>query len=195
MRTLTIKRGTGGTFTEGWNEVTVTKANYGDWEGNKFLDLWFKDYPESLNLRIYAKKGKDGEEFAIGRVFRFANAGIQSVSSAADGESLVTIDDSPGQLVNKELNVFLYKEGDYFRILSNVAPTVFGNEVESFGPNDVEYWKKQAEKYYDNYIVASKSPAEANGGFTTTTTMDNTTAEWDSSSDDDGDDMFAGMPE
>ena len=198
MRTLTIKKGGGGGFSEGWNEVTISKAAYGDWQGTKFLDIWFADYPESLNLRIYAKKGKDGEEFAIGRIFRFANAGIQSVSSAADGESIVTIDDSPGQLANKTLNIFLFKEGEYFRVLSNVAPTEFENEVESFSSNDVEYWKKSAEKYYETYVAGSQHPADDtySNGFVAedTTSVSSSSTEW-SSTDEETSDMFSGMPE
>lgn len=194
MRTLTIKKGGGGNFQEGWNLATIHKAAYGDWQGTKFLDIWFKDYPESLNLRVYAKKGKDGEEFAIGRIFRFANAGIQSVSSAEDGESLVQIDDSPGQLANKQLNLFLYKEGDYFRVLPNVAPTEFENQVEKFSSNDVNYWKKSCEKYYNDYVVGKQHPSESTNGFVSDTTEHE---EFDRviNEGDDTTDIFAGMPE
>jgi hypothetical protein len=105
-----------------------------------------------MNLRIYSKNGKDGEEFAIGRLFRFANAGIQSVSKSNDGESIVQIDDSPETLKGKKINVFFYKDGDYNSILSNIAPTEFTNDLESFSTEDIKYWKSQAERYYNRYI-------------------------------------------
>ena len=79
MRTLTVKQNSGGNWGAGWHELTVSTAKYGDYNGSNFLELGFKDYPENFTLRIYAKKGKDGEEFAIGNVFRYANAGITEV--------------------------------------------------------------------------------------------------------------------
>ena len=83
MRTLKVKTGGGGSkFSSGWHTLEVVKAEYGDWNGTKYLDVWFKDYPDSINLRCYAKTGKDGEEFAIGRLFRFANAGIMEVAKS-----------------------------------------------------------------------------------------------------------------
>ena len=95
MRTITVKKNSGGQYKPGWHEISVSKANYGEFQGNKFIDVYFKEYPENINLRVYAKNGKDGEEFAIGRLFRFANAGIQNVSKSDDGDSIVSIDDSP----------------------------------------------------------------------------------------------------
>ena len=86
MRTLKVKTGgTGTKFTPGWHTLTATKAQYGEWNDTKYIDVWFQDYPESINLRVYAKTGKDGEEFAIGRLFRFANAGIMEVAKSENG--------------------------------------------------------------------------------------------------------------
>ena len=67
-RTLSIKHGSRGTgdWASGWHLVTIHSAKYSDWEGNKFLNLTFKDYPENFNLRLYAKIGTNGEEFVIG---------------------------------------------------------------------------------------------------------------------------------
>ena len=117
MRTMTVKKSTGSKWNEGWHTLEISNAKYGDYNGTKFIDVMFKDYPESLNLRVYAKKGDNGEEFAIGRLFRFANAGIQSVSSSEDGESIVQIDDSPAQLKGKKINVFFFKDGEYNSLL------------------------------------------------------------------------------
>ena len=153
MRTITIKKTTGGKFAPGWKEVEITKAVYGDYNGAKYIDCYFKDYPDSLNLRIYEKVGQNGEEFAIGRLFRFANAGISEVLSGADGENVVKIDDSASSLMGKKVNIFMYKDGEYSRVLSSVAPTMFENQLESFKENDVEYWKSNAENYYQKYVV------------------------------------------
>ena len=108
MRTITIKKGSGSKFSPGWHSVEIVKAVYGDYNGTKYIDCYFKDYPDSLNLRIYAKEGKNGEEFAIGRLFRFANAGISEVLNGANGESVVKIDDSPASLIGKNINIFFY---------------------------------------------------------------------------------------
>ena len=143
MRTITVKKQTGGgKFTPGWKEVEITKAAYGDFNGTKYIDCFFKDYPDSLNLRIYEKKGKDGEEFAIGRLFRFANAGIM-------------------------VNVYLYKDGKYSRVLSSVAPAEFTNELESFSSDDVVYWKGAAEKYFQNFVANKLQNTEDSSESTT----------------------------
>tara|TARA_R100001463_G_scaffold35623_3_gene77373 strand:+ start:7437 stop:7967 length:531 start_codon:yes stop_codon:yes gene_type:complete len=176
MRTLTIKSGGGGgNFTDGWNHVEITKAKYGDWEGSKYIDVWFKDFPETLNMRCYAKKGKDGEEFAIGRLFRFANAGLTEALEGDDGTKVVKLDDSADQLVGKMLHVFLHKDGEYFRVLAQPAPTEFTNQVETFKENDISYWKGKAEKYYNDYV---KKDTSSNGAFASTE-----------------DDVFASMPD
>ena len=155
MRTLKVKTGGGSSFnfTPGWHTLTATKAQYGEWNGTKYIDVWFQDYPESLNLRVYAKEGQDGEEFAIGRLFRFANAGIMEVAKSDNGEAIVKLNDDATALIGKEMNVFFYKDGDYYRILGNTAPTVFENELESFKESDILYWKSTAEKYYNNYVA------------------------------------------
>ena len=163
MRTLKVKTGgTGTKFSAGWHTLTAAKAQYGEWNGTKYIDVWFQDYPESINLRVYAKAGKDGEEFAIGRLFRFANAGIMEVAKSENGEAIVKLNDDPTSLVGKEMNVFFYKDGDYYRILGNTAPTVFTNELEEFNEADVEYWKGTAQKYYDNYIASNSSNGTGN---------------------------------
>ena len=98
MRTWTIKQG-GSSWATGWHTLTVSTAKYGTYNDSKFLELGFKDYPDNFTLRIYAKKGKDGEEFAIGNVYRFANAGITEVLEGTGGDKVVKIDDSAEQMV------------------------------------------------------------------------------------------------
>ena len=175
MRTLTIKSGGGGgNFTDGWNHVEISAAKYGEWEGSKYIDVHFKDFPDTLNMRVYAKKGKDGEEFAIGRLFRFANAGLTESLDGDDGTKIVKLDDSADQLIGKTLWVFLHKDGEYFRVLSQPAPTEFTNVVETFKENDVNYWKGKAVKYYEDYI--KKDDRSSSSSFV-------------------DDNVFAGMPE
>ena len=92
-RTLTIKKGGPSPYSEGWHTVTISSAEYGEWEGNegpvKYLDVYFDGYSDKMNLRVYAKTNKDGEEFAIGKVFRFANAGITDALDDGEGNMLV----------------------------------------------------------------------------------------------------------
>ena len=156
-RTLTIKKG-GTDYSPGWKNVTISNAKYGTYEGSKYIDIWFKDYPENLNMRVYEKIGKDGEEFAIGQLFRFANAGITGSLDGTDGTTkVIKIDDSPDSLVNKTVNAYFYKDGKYSRILKQTAPTEFTNDIESFTDSDVEYWKGRAEKYYLDYVADKDS--------------------------------------
>ena len=164
MRTLTVKKGSGTNYTTGWHTLTISNAKYGDYDGTKFLDVWFDGYSEHFTMRVYEKVGKDGEEFAIGQVFRFANAGITDGLDGPDGNVVVKIDDDTGNLKTKELNVFFHKDGDYTRALKQCAPTEFKNVIEEFHEGDVEYWKGRAEKYYTDYVLnSSNGEAVTNG--------------------------------
>tara|TARA_R100000808_G_C2148243_1_gene156357 strand:- start:1382 stop:1906 length:525 start_codon:yes stop_codon:yes gene_type:complete len=152
-RTLTVRKGNGANpYSEGWHRVTISSAKYGEWNGSKFLDVCFEGYSEKCNMRVYEKMGKDGEEFAIGQVFRFADAGITDGLEDADGNVTIKMDDSPDTLVGKEVNIFLYKDGEYSRVLSQVAPVTFKNIIEEFTDSDVDFWKGKADTYYTKYI-------------------------------------------
>ena len=155
-RTLTVKKGGGNDFSKGWKTVTISKAKYGEFSGTQFLDIWFEGYPDTFNARIYATKDPNGEEFAIGQVFRFANAGITSALEGPDG-MVIKMDDDPQLLKGKQLNAYFHPDGDYTRVLKQFAPTVFSNEVETFQEKDIEYWKSSAEKYYNNYVLKDNS--------------------------------------
>ena len=159
-RTLTVRKSKGDNpYSPGWHKVTVSNAKYGEWNGTKFLDVCFEDYSEKCNMRVYAKTNKEGEEFAIGQVFRFANAGITDGLEGADGNVTIKMDDSPEALIGKEVNIYLYKDGEYSRVLGQVAPTVFENMVESFTEKDVDYWKGKANQYFTNYVSKRVAPA------------------------------------
>ena len=104
--TMTVKKGSGsGNFEPGWHKVKVTKANYGELENStRFIDVYFDEYPDTFNLRMYEKRNKQGEEFAIANLFRYANAGITEVSDGtATGEHIVKIDDAATNLVGKKI--------------------------------------------------------------------------------------------
>ena len=162
MRTLTVKQG-GSSWATGWHTLTVSTAKYGTYNESKFLELGFKDYPDNFTLRIYAKVGTDGEEFVIGNVFRFANAGITEVLEGTGGDKVVKLDDSAKQMVGKQLNIFFYKDGDYTRAYSSVAPTVFENAIDTFTEKDVEFWKGKAETRFQNYTPGNGTVNTENG--------------------------------
>ena len=149
---MTTGSGTGADFSIGWKELVIKKAAYGDYNGNRYLDVWFEDYPENFNARIYAKKSESGEEWAIGQVFRFANAGITGGLEGTDGKVVIKMDDNPIHLAGKQVNVYLYKDGKYSRILKQFVPTAFENVAEKFNEEDIEYWKGKAIKYFTEYV-------------------------------------------
>ena len=161
MRTLTVRKGSVTNYKVGWHTLTISNAKYGDWEGKKFLDVWFDGYSEHFTMRVYEKIGKDGEEFAIGQVFRFANAGITDGLDGPDGNVVVKIDDDTGQLKGKQINVFFHKDGEYTRALKQCAPTTFKNIIEEFTEDDVEYWKGRAERFYTDYVQNSSNGTTA----------------------------------
>jgi len=170
-RTLTVKKGSGGSkFSPGWHTATVSTAKYGTWNDTKFLDVCFEGYSDKMNMRVYAKEGKNGEEFAIGNIFRFANAGISDGLEGGGGEVTIKLDDSEEQLIGKKMNIFLYKDRDYSRVLSQVAPVPFVNIVEEFTLDDVIYWKGRAEAFFTKFVQPKLSA---------TTTADTTEASMD----------------
>lgn len=150
-RTLTVNKGGGGNYGEGWKTLTISKATYGDYNDSKYIDVWFEGYPDNFNARIYAKVN-NGEEWAIGQVFRFANAGITGCLEGSDGNIVIKMDDDPAQLTGKQVNVYMYKEGKYSRILKQFAPTPFTNDAETFSDDDVTYWKNRAEQYFTKHV-------------------------------------------
>ena len=44
MAIKTVSHSTGsGIWSDGWHTLTINKAEYGDWNGTRFLDLFFED--------------------------------------------------------------------------------------------------------------------------------------------------------
>ena len=155
--TMTVKKGSSsGNFAPGWHKVTVSSAKYGTLENEtRFIDVFFNEYPENFNLRMYEKKNKQGEEFAIANLFRYANAGITEVtdSSSTEGQVVVKIDDSASNLVDKELWIYLYKNKEgYSRVLQRIAPVEFKGDLDTFTESYILYWKGRAEQYFKEWV-------------------------------------------
>ena len=151
-RTFTLpKKGTG-LWNEGWHTVTISKAEYGDWQDTKYIDVYFDGYPDNFNMRIYAKIGKDGEEFAIGNLFRFSDAGITDALESAEGETVIKMNDEAEELIGKTVNAYFYKDGKFTRILGQIAPVPFKNIVEEFTEKDVKYFKGRCESFFSKWV-------------------------------------------
>ena len=178
MLKMTVKSGSGGDYTPGWKLVTVKTATYGTYENTRYVDMWFEEYGDNFNARIWEKKDKEGNEFAIANLFRFANAGITTVeSNGTDTTKIVEIDDSAANLVGSSIHIYLYKnEEGYARVLQRIAPTVFRNELDNIDDNSVTYWKGKAEQYFTDWVEPNIA-----------TSSDTKTA--------DSNDVFAGLPE
>ena len=162
-RTLTINKTTSYPSLEpGWKTVTINTAKYGDYNGNKYIDVNFVNYPENLRLRVYESVNKTTqEEWRIGQLFRFANAGISGGLDGANGSVIMKIDDDANNLRGKELNVYFYKKGQYTEVYRDIAPTVFKNDVEEFRDNDVEYWKGRGEKNFIQYSQSNGTSSDS----------------------------------
>jgi hypothetical protein len=141
-RTMTVNKGGGVDYGEGWKTATISRAAYGVYNELKYLDVWFEGFPDNFNARIY-EKVSNGEEWAVGQVFRFANAGITGGLEGTDGKVVIKMDDNPAHLAGKRVNIFLYKDGKYSRILKQFVPTVFENAAEKFTDDDVIFWKQR----------------------------------------------------
>ena len=162
--TLTIKKGGPSPYPPGWHTANISNAEFGEWDGNdgpvKYIDIYFDGYSEKMNLRVYAKESQNGEEFAIGKIFRFANAGITDALDDGEGNMTIKMDDSPEHLVGKDVNIFLYKDGEYSKVLREIAPVPFKNIVEEFTDKDVDFWKGKALQYFDKYVKPKLAIAE-----------------------------------
>ena len=149
IKTVTVSSGSV-EYDAGWKQLTIKEAKYGTYNGSTYMDVWFEDYSESLNARIYAAINKTTkEEFRIASWFRFANAGIIEVLDNGSGKPLVTFDDDVTNLEGVEINVLFYKEGDYARVWREAAPIATDEAEEkqlSYTEEDVSYWKTRAER-------------------------------------------------
>jgi len=166
IKTMSASTG-GGNFSEGWHEVTITKAEYGVYNGpdgdKRYLDAWFQDYPENMNIRVYETFNKtDKTEFKIANFFKYANAGIVGVLKDPNGKHpLIQYDDEASGLIGKTVNVYLYKEtktgNNYSRLFDDIAPIVQEGEHLSYDSKAVESIKKGVETRCKKLHSASTS--------------------------------------
>ena len=171
MAKLTLKKTQDlGDLTPGWKTVTISGAKKGSYdfgEKKKFIDITFEDYSENVKLRAHQKFNKTTkEEFCIGNIFRYANAGIKET----DGDQ-VEIDTAPKNLVGKSLQVYFYKNAKgYTDISDNVVPAgPFKNIAEEWTEEEIEGFKKTT---YNNRIAPYISQFSNSNG-----------APWESSND------------
>jgi len=133
----------GGNYPTGWHTVTISHATEGDFEGTRYIDLHFKDLPENLKCRVWSAVNKEtGEDFGIGNLFHFADAGIKDT-----GDGTVTIDDHVHHLKGKRLNVFFYEnDGGFTDAAQRVVPLV----RDGFSEGYVDKLKSRTETWAHN---------------------------------------------
>jgi hypothetical protein len=156
IRTLTVGSGNGADYEAGWKELTIKNAKYDHYNSNKFIDIWFEEYPGNMNARVYETVNKTTkEEFRISNWFRFANAGIQEVIDNGSGQPIITYDDDPTNLEGMTINVLFYREqtgdGEYARIWREPAPVVTEAGNLLYTEKDVSYWKTRAERSLNSW--------------------------------------------
>ena len=150
IKTVTVGSG-GSDYEAGWKQLTIKNAKYDNYNGNKFIDIWFDDYPDNMNARVYETINKTTkEEFRISSWFRFANAGILEVIDNGSGKPVVKYDDDTENLSGKEINVLFYREttgdGEYARIWREPAPVMMETDELSYTEKDVSFWKTRSER-------------------------------------------------
>ena len=165
---IVVTKKEGGGYDEGWKTVTISNASKGDFNGSKFIDLFFEGYPETMKCRVWEARNKDGEEFSVTNMVRYANPTILEEMDN-DGTTAASLDDSPNGLKGKSLQVLFYKKANgYSEISQKVAPAVpFENIVDNFTAERIERIKTSAEAY-------TKKRLEANGEIKTETTKTST---------------------
>ena len=148
---LTVTKKEGGGYDEGWKTVTISNAKRGDFNGSKFIDLWFENYPETLKCRVWEARSGEGEEFQVANMVRYSNPTILEEMDN-DGTTAASLDDSPAGLKGKSLQVLFYKkENGYSEVAQKVAPaTPFQNIVDNFDDTRIQRIKDAAEKYINN---------------------------------------------
>ena len=150
MAVKTVTVGSGGSdYDAGWKQLTIKNAKYDNYNGNKFIDIWFDDYPDNMNARVYETINKTThEEFRISNWFRFANAGIQEVIDNGSKHPVVTYDDAAANLNGMTINVLFHKDpkdDKYTRIWREPAPVVMETDKLSYTEKNVAFWKNRAE--------------------------------------------------
>lgn len=125
----------------GWQTVTISKAVDGEHNDKRVVDLYFEDLPESVNCRIWsANDVKTGENYGIGNLFLYANAGVTVES---DG---ISIDDNTDHLVGKKINVLFYENAKGY---TDIVPRIVPISGDMFNDKKVAGIKAGAQKWLD----------------------------------------------
>ena len=165
-------------YNEGWHTIEISKAEYGTWEGRDgepvtYLDMWFKDYPENFNMRIFEARNKEtNEEFKIANIFKRANAGIVSVLKDPTGKRpVIQYDDEASGLIGKSINAYFIKEAGkggktYAKAFEDIAPVAQEGDHLSYSQKDVDGIKNSVENRVKKVLAKkvevqnSRIPAE-----------------------------------
>tara|TARA_R100001082_G_C4350468_1_gene154305 strand:+ start:172 stop:720 length:549 start_codon:yes stop_codon:yes gene_type:complete len=174
IRTITANKPSGFSLSPGWKEATISKAKYGDYNGNKYLDIYFDKHPEWFNIRVYeAKNTKTQQEFRICNWFRFSHTGIQEVLDNGEGSPIITYDDDASLLAGMSINIFYYEskyissngeEKTAIRGWRDPAPIVSEGEHLTYTEQDVNSWKANAENSYRKWLETKQQ--SSNGTMT-----------------------------
>ena len=145
---IVVTKKEGGGYDEGWKTIVISEATKGDFNGTKYIDLFFEGYPETVHCRIWETRNKDGEEFSVSNMVRYSNPTILEEMDK-DGTAAANLDDSPAGLKGKSLQVLFYKKANgYSEISQKVAPAKpFQNVVDTYDENRITRIKESAEKY------------------------------------------------
>tara|TARA_Y100000592_G_scaffold82781_1_gene131824 strand:+ start:2577 stop:3098 length:522 start_codon:yes stop_codon:yes gene_type:complete len=146
---ITIKESSNKSYAEGWHNVTVREAKVGDYNGSRYIDLWFADYPDNLKCRIWEARNKDGEEFSVSNMIRYSNPDILEHTENENGSVTAQVDDSAASIKGKQFQALFYKKANgYTEISQKLAPAVpFKNVVESYDEERINRIKTSAEEY------------------------------------------------
>ena len=173
---LTVTKSTGGGYDEGWKTVTISNTKRGDFNGSKYIDLFFEGYPETLKCRVWEARNGEGEEFSVTNMVRYSNPTILDEMDK-DGTTAASLDDSPAGLKGKSLQVFFYKKANGYSEISPKVVTAapFVNIVDDITEDRITQLKASAEAYIKRRQEANGVTAE------TTETTEDTTDEvpWD----------------
>ena len=168
MAVKTMSKNTGsGQYTEGWHELTISKATDGNWNDKRVIDLNFEDYNEHMKHRIFeTHNGTSGEEFKIANLFRYACAGILGVLKDPTGKNpVIQYDDEVINLVGTRVNALFVKklnsetDKEYVEIY-DLVPVAQETEHLTYTEDDVSRLKAKVEKRQSTKTVPSTNGVE-----------------------------------
>ena len=148
---LVLEEQKSASFPEGWQSVTINKAETGDYNGTKYYDLRFEGYPETLKCRVWETKNKEGQEFMISNLIRYTDPEIVEELDSTDG-TRGSVNDAPSSLTGKTLQVYMYKNDDgYTEISPKVVPSApFKNIIDDITDSKIVNLKSATERWVSN---------------------------------------------